>query len=179
MAALATWAVSCAHTPDSSAPELPPASPSRLLGVPAPSFRRPTVQGAGFDTQSTAGRVLLLDFFASYCQPCRRSLPALQALHRRQRPPDSDLVIVGVSLDESPGAALALVERFALTFPVVHDTGNVLAGRFRVSELPATFIIDRGGRVVWAGGGDQPEGAAERAALAVLADVAPVQAVKR
>ena len=126
--------------------------------------------GQRFDSATAAGQVLLLDFFASSCPPCRRSLPALQALHRRQRQQQSPLIIVGVSLDEDLGSARALVARYALTFPVVHDGGHVLAGRFRVTELPASFVIDRRGQVAWAGGGDQPEGALERAALAVLAE---------
>jgi thiol-disulfide isomerase/thioredoxin len=152
----------CAHP---AAPATtPPSSPSRLLGAPAPAFRRPTLQGASFDTEATSGRVVVVDFFAEYCGPCRRALPALEALHRR-RP---ELSIVGVSLDPDGAAASRLVARYRLTFPVVHDPGSVLAGRFRVTELPASFVIGRGGSVVWAGGGDQPEGALAMAAEAAL-----------
>jgi peroxiredoxin len=165
LAALATCAPSCAHPPAA----LPAPSPSRLLGTAAPAFSRETVLGQRFDTAAAAGQVLLLDFFSSTCPPCRRTLPALQALHQRQRARRSPLVIVGVSLDEDIGSARALVARYALTFPVVHDSGNVLAGRFRVSEIPASFVIDRRGQVAWAGGGEQPDGALERAVLAVLA----------
>jgi thiol-disulfide isomerase/thioredoxin len=137
----------------------PASSPSRLLRGEAPSFRRATVQGGDFDTASASGRVLIVDFFAAYCGPCRRSLPALQALHRR-RP---DLAVVGVSLDAAPDTAAALIARYQLSFPVVHDAGAVLAGRFRVTELPASFVADRAGRVAWVGGGDQPEDALARA----------------
>jgi peroxiredoxin len=165
LAALATCTPSCGHP----APVLPVPTPSRLLGAPAPAFSRETVQGARFDTAAAAGQVLVLDFFSATCPPCRRSLPALQALHRRQQAQARPLVVVGVSLDETAAQARALVARYALTFPVVHDSGNVLAGRFRVTELPASFVIDRRGQVAWAGGGDQPADALERAALALLA----------
>jgi cytochrome c biogenesis protein CcmG, thiol:disulfide interchange protein DsbE len=167
LAALAAAAPSCAHPV--APPSLPAPSASRLLGTAAPGFSRETVLGPRFDTAAAAGQVLLLDFFASSCPPCRRTLPALQALHQRQRQQASPLVIVGVSLDEDVGVAQALVARYALTFPVVHDRDNLLAGRFRVTEIPASFVIDRQGRVAWAGGGDQPDGALERAVLAVLA----------
>jgi peroxiredoxin len=153
----------CAHAPPS--PQAPPTSPSRLLGNPSPSFRRPTVQGGEFDSGGTADRVLVVDFFAAYCQPCRRALPALEALHRR-RP---DLAVVGVSLDPAVTEARGLVARHRLTFPVVHDPTSALAGRFRVTELPASFVVDRSGRIAWVGDGDQPEDALARAAEMALA----------
>jgi peroxiredoxin len=132
----------CAHAPEPP----PPSSPSPLLGAAVPAFRRPTVQGATFDTVAVGGRVLVVDFFAAYCRPCQQALPALEALHAA-RP---DVAIVGVSLDDAPEGAQRMIDRHHLTFPVVHDGGHVLAGRFRVTELPTSFIADAGGRVVWA-----------------------------
>ena len=72
-----------------------------------PAFRRPTVQG-GRSTPRRVGRVLVVDFFADYCRPCQRTLPALEALHRAQPEP----VIVGVSLDGTrppPGGRSAAI----------------------------------------------------------------------
>ena len=126
---------------------MPASAPSRLLGAPAPSFRRPTVQGGDFATVDTAGRVVVVEFFARYCKPCQRRLPSAERL-RREFP---DVIIVGISLDETAEAALAQVSRFGLGFPVVHDAGNILAGRFRVAELPAVFVVGRDGRVAWVG----------------------------
>jgi peroxiredoxin len=139
----------------------PPSSPSRVLGEAVPAFRRPTLQGGAFDTAEVAGRVLVVDFFADYCRPCQRTLPALEALHRAH----PELVIVGVSLDGDAAAAWRSVGRHQLTFPVVHDAGNVLAGRFRVVELPYAFVVDPQGRIRWAAGPGQPEDALARAAL--------------
>jgi thiol-disulfide isomerase/thioredoxin len=161
VAVVALVAAGCAHTPPDAAP--PPSSASPLLGGATPTFRRETLRGERFDAAGQAGRVMIVDFFAGYCVPCRRALPSLEALHRR-RP---ELAIVGVSLDASASGAAALVAQYGLSFPVVHDAGGVLAGRFRVTELPASFVI-QGGQVVWAGGGDQPAGALVRAAEAVL-----------
>ena len=127
----------CAHQESPPAPP-PPSSPSRLLGEPLPTFRRPTLQGATFDTAASAGQVIVVDFFAAYCKPCQRTLPALEALHRKQ----PGLTIVGVSLDDTPDNAWKSVRRHRLTFPVVHDAGNVLAGRLRVTELPISFVVD-------------------------------------
>ena len=152
----------CAH---GGGPAPPASSPSRLLNEPLPTFRRPTLQGGTFDTTAAAGpgQVVVVDFFAAYCKPCQRSLPALEALHRRQ----PGLTIVGVSLDDTPDNAWKSVRRHRLTFPVIHDAGNVLAGRMRVTELPISFVIDGAGRVRWVGGPDQPDDALERAIAAI------------
>lgn len=157
-------AASCAH-PSDAAP--PPSSPSPLLGAPVPAFRRPTIQGSTFDTAAAhaRSRLLVVDFFAAYCRPCQRALPALEALHA-ERP---DVEVVGVSLDDSPEGAARMVGRHRLTFPVVHDGGHVLAGRFRVSELPASFIVDGNGRIIWSAGPLQAEDALHRAVTAIAA----------
>ena len=70
-----------------------------------------------------------------------------------------------MSLDENPAPGAALVARHGLTFPVVHDAGNVLAGRFRVTELPSSFVVDAQGRINWVAGPGQPEDALTRAAV--------------
>lgn len=154
-------AAACAH----GAPEhAPPSSPSALLGKPTPSFRRPTVQGPMYDTGDASRRApfLVVDFFASYCRPCQRTLPALQAL-RSRRP---DVEIVGISLDDQPEMALRMINRHRLTFPVVHDSGHVLAGRFRVTEVPMSFIADATGRIIWSADPTQDEDALSRALAA-------------
>lgn len=163
---LAVCTCVCACAASTSAPAAMPASASsRLLGQPLPSFRRPTIQGGTFATDDTAGRVVVVEFFARYCKPCQRRLPAAERLRREF----ADVVIVGVSLDETSDAALAQVSRFGLQFPVIHDTGNVLAGRFRVVQLPAVFVVGPDGTVAWVGGGDQPEAALRQAVLAARA----------
>jgi peroxiredoxin len=161
-AGAAALAGACGHSSPPAPP--PPSSSSRILGAPVPAFRRPTVQGGTFDTAETAGRVLVVDFFADYCRPCQHTLPRLEALHKAE----PRLLVVGVSLDENPTGAWKSIGRHHLTFPVVHDAGNVLAGRFRVTDLPFAFVIDGTGRVRFAAGPEQPDDALGRAALATL-----------
>jgi cytochrome c biogenesis protein CcmG/thiol:disulfide interchange protein DsbE len=168
--------IACAHA--TSEGPAPPSSPSPLLGAPLPTFRRPTVQGPVFDTAATpAGRVLVVDFFAAYCRPCQRALPALEALHAAH----PDVAVVGVSMDDGLEGAAAMVSRHHLTFPVVHDGGHVLAGRFRVTELPSSFVADADGRhiVVWFGGPEQPEGAAALARAVTAVASAPREKLRQ
>jgi peroxiredoxin len=141
---------------------LPPSQASPLLGAPAPEFRRPTVQGSAF-ASGAAGQVLVVEFFAEYCAPCQLRL----AQAERLRAAHPDLALVGVSLDESPDAAAAAVRRHRLSFPVVHDAGHVLAGRYRVTALPAAFVVSEG-IVRWVGGPGQPDRALADAIRAAL-----------
>ena len=96
---------------------------------------------------------MVIDFFAEHCAPCVRSLPAIEALHRAM----PEVAVLGVSEDDEKSGARRMVERHGLTFPVVHDEGHVLAGRFRVMELPATFVVDARGVVRWRGAADRAD----------------------
>lgn len=142
----------------------PPSAPSPLQGEAVPTFVRDTLDGRSVDTSKLAGRVTVLKFFAEYCEPCKRTLPAAQTLHRRY----DEVAFIGISEDERQGDAAALVRRYGLTFPVVMDRNNVLSGRFRVAALPATFVIGRDGTVAWVGGPGHDDDALERAIAAAL-----------
>jgi peroxiredoxin len=151
----AVLAFGCGGAP----PPMPASSTSQLLKRPLPAFQRPTLDGATFDTSAHRSDVVVVKFFAQYCEPCKKTLPAAEKLHR-DRP---DVLFVGVSEDESPSAARELVARHGLTFPVIHDAGNVLAGRFRVSEMPVVFVSGPGGDIAWVGGPEQREDALAQA----------------
>ncbi len=137
-----------------SGPATPPASAaSPLAQKPVPTFARPTLSGERIDTDELRGQVVVIKFFAEYCEPCKRTLPAAEKLHRKH----PNVVFVGVSEDEYSSIAQQVVATYGLSFSVVHDKGNVLAGRFRVTEMPVTFVVDAQGVVQWVGGPGQDE----------------------
>lgn len=140
---LLPFATSCASQP--AAP--PPSAQSPLLEKPLPQFRRSALDGSDIDTKALEGRVVVLELFAEHCVPCVTSLPAAEQAHRG-RP---DAAFIGLSEDDDSSGAARMVARHKLTFPVVHDSGRVLAGRLRLTELPATVIADRKGTVRWVG----------------------------
>jgi cytochrome c biogenesis protein CcmG, thiol:disulfide interchange protein DsbE len=137
----------------------PPSTPHPLLGRAAPEFRRASVQGG--IAQSEPGRVMVFEFFARWCIPCQKRLPGVEKL----RADLGDVRFVGVSLDERIEDALAQARAYHLGFPIVLDVGRVLAGRFRVTELPAVIVVGKDGKIAWFGGPEQPEDALRRAAI--------------
>ena len=145
--------VSCGPQPP------PPSAPSALLERAVPSFKRRTLDGTEIATESLRGKVVVVKFFAKYCEPCKRTLPAIERLHKA-RP---DMVVIGIAEDEHESDAREITAQFGLTFPVIHDTGNALSGRFRVTEMPSTFVVDRAGSVRWVGGPEATEAQIEQA----------------
>jgi cytochrome c biogenesis protein CcmG/thiol:disulfide interchange protein DsbE len=136
----------------------PPSSPSPLLGAALPKFERRTINSAKVSS-AAGGQVVVVKFFAKYCEPCKKTLPAAERLHR-DRP---GVLFLGVAEDEYQADAQEMIDLYQLTFPVVHDRGNVLAGRFRVQDLPITFVADKAGVIRWVGGGTTTEADLESA----------------
>ena len=91
--------------------------------------------------------------------PCKATLPAAERLHEAH----PEVLFVGIDEDDTTDTARTVVQRFGLTFPVIHDTDNVLSGRFRVSAMPMTFVADGSGVVRWVGGDGQTEDDLRRA----------------
>jgi len=145
------FTASCAGAPPPAA--APPSSKSSLLGQAAPSFKRDALDGSKVSVGEASGKVSVVKFVAKYCQPCVRTLPAIEKLHG-ERP---EIAIVAVSEDEHESEARELVANLHLSFPVVHDAQQVLAARWRVRDLPVTFVLDGKGNVAWVGGPEKTE----------------------
>ncbi len=124
---------------------LPASESGPALGRPLPDFARPTIDGSMFSSASLRGRVVVVEFFAQYCKPCWKTLPQVERLAKS----DSDLAVIGVGEDEFESETHSMAQKLGLSFPVLHDAGNTLAGRFRVGTLPTTLVLDRTGVVRW------------------------------
>lgn len=157
----ATFVGACSGSSNSPG-VMAPSSPSPLLGETAPNINKRTLSGERVNTEDGAGKVIVVEFFAEYCKPCQETVPEVQKLAAKQK----DVMFVGVSLDEYQSSAEAMVTKHGVTFPVIHDVGG-LRGRFRVTELPATFVIEPGGNVHWVRiGGNGAAGSELAAAIA-------------
>ena len=118
---------------------------------PAPDFFLRTLNGRSVRLSDYRGKTVVLNFWASWCPPCRREMPDFQTLWEERGPsgPD-DLVILAVNLlpEDTIAAAEGFVDEFGLTFPILLDTSRgEVSQRYGVQALPATFFIDRDGIV--------------------------------
>lgn len=98
-----------------------------------------------FDLSAYRGKVVYLDFWASWCGPCKYSFPYMERLASRYR--DQDLVVIADDLDQSSQKADAFLREINTSIPVIYDQQGVLATRFNVSEMPTSILIDRQGNV--------------------------------
>ena len=105
----------------------------------------PDLQGRKHDLAALRGQVVLLDFWATWCEPCKRGLPVTEALWRAKQA--RGLAAFAVSADENPQLVPAFVAAQKLGLPVLLDPNGVVAERLGGSELPYVVLIDRRGRV--------------------------------
>ena len=137
-----------------------------LAGAQAPSMAE--INGSPTEVGIYRGapvKVTVVDFWASWCQGCQESIPALDALYRSLR--GDGLAVVGVSVDERRDDALATAQALHATFPIVVDQDARLLSQYRVAQVPLSFVVDRGGTVRWVG---RDPGELKRAVEVVLAE---------
>ena len=127
---------------------------SRLVGREAPDFTLPVVAGHGASEEERVshaalrGEVVVLDFWASWCQPCRYSIPVMNEIHERY---GERARVYGVNVEE--GVPLRVVERgyrdFGMEFPSLRDQSGVAQVSYEVQSIPTVVVIGRDGAVRW------------------------------
>ena len=116
------------------------------VGEAAPTFTLATPGGEPIDLSRLRGSVVYVDFWASWCGPCRRSFPWLNAMHERYR--GQGLAIVGVGVDKRRVDAERFLRDVPASFPVVFDPQGTTPAAFDVKGMPSSYLIDRQGVVV-------------------------------
>jgi thiol-disulfide isomerase/thioredoxin len=116
------------------------------VGQPAPEFTLPTLQqDQPTSLKQFAGKVIYLDFWASWCAPCRTSFPLLNKMHEKLKA--QGVEVVGINLDEDKVAAEKFLKEFPVSFTVLRDAKGEWADKFVVESMPTSFIIDKQGVV--------------------------------
>jgi thiol-disulfide isomerase/thioredoxin len=146
---------------------------SRLATEPHPllSTAPPTRQEMALDGSilrlPRPGRVTLIDFWATSCEPCVRMMPSVEAIWREKG--SAGLQVVGVASDDNPGLVQERLRQLAVSYPNVVDADGTVRGSYRVDSIPTTILLDRQGRVrVAHRGGNEKSLTAIREAVDVL-----------
>lgn len=115
-----------------------------------PGGRAPELSGTSLDGQAISlatlrGKVVLIDFWASWCAPCKEEMPFLERLYRRLR--SQGFVVVGVSVDAERKNASDFIAKLKVSFPIVHDGKHAIADRFKPPRMPTSYVLDREGKI--------------------------------
>lgn len=116
------------------------------IGSTAPAISQPQVEtGTPLSLESLRGKVVLVDFWASWCSPCLKSLPLYDGL--RQEFARADFEVLAVNVDEDLADAKSFLDAHAVSYPVVHDGGGLVALSYGLKAMPSSYLIDRSGKV--------------------------------
>jgi len=111
----------------------------------ADDFTVPTPGGAGFHLAAQRGKVVMINFWATWCPPCLEEMPAMERLYRQQK--DAGFTLIAVSVDADPRKVAPFLRAHQLTFPVGLDPKMELANTYAVRALPSSFVVGRDGNL--------------------------------
>jgi peroxiredoxin len=152
MSALAVAA--CGSTSlDTAAPA--EAAQTTSAGTPAPDLVLPSKTGEIVDLRDLEGKVVIVDFWASWCDPCKEELPVLESLYRKHR--ERGLEVLAVNIDEERADAEALLSRLQVSFPILFDADQSAVGRWAPPKMPTSYIVDRDGTISVIQAGFEPK----------------------
>jgi cytochrome c biogenesis protein CcmG, thiol:disulfide interchange protein DsbE len=113
------------------------------VGAPAPTIDATTLDGARFSLAEQHGKVVVINFWATWCEPCRAEMPALDAFYKAHRAEGLEVLAVNMDDDDQLGAVKTVMSGFS--FPAARYSDTQAAGYGRIWRLPLTFVIDRKG----------------------------------
>lgn len=131
-------------------------TPTARAGVPAsaPDFALPAMDGSELRLSDLKGQVVMINFWATWCGPCRQEMPLLQQLQVKYEP--LGFTLVGINVEPESAGARTWLEKVPVTFPILFDRQNQVAERFGVQGMPSSVFIDRSGKVRYVHRGYQP-----------------------
>jgi peroxiredoxin len=131
-------------------------TPTARAGVPAPApdFALPAMDGSELRLSELKGQVVMINFWATWCGPCRQEMPLLQQLQVKYEP--LGFTLVGINVEPESAGARTWLEKVPVTFPILFDRQNQVAERFGVQGMPSSVFVDRSGKVRYVHRGYQP-----------------------
>lgn len=113
---------------------------------PAPPITAPTLTGPQYDWSATRGHVLVVDFWGSWCEPCRAEQPDLNKLVAEYA--TKGVIFVGVDMNDNNPAGMAYERNFQVAYPSVNDSSEVIASEYNVIDPPTVVVVDAKGNIV-------------------------------
>lgn len=123
-------------------------------GKDAPDFTLHSSAGKNIRLQELRGEVVMVNFWATWCGPCREEMPALNRLHEKYRA--AGFTLLGVNVDDKTDKATQMAQRLRVGYPLLHDTDKRASRQYDVTAMPMTFLIDRDGKLRFAHKGYVP-----------------------
>jgi len=111
----------------------------------APNFTLKSRSGENIKLSELRGQVVLVNFWASWCGPCRQEMPILEKLYKKYE--SLGFVILGVNVDDDPAQAESLLKLIGVSFPVLFDSDKKISEKYGVAAMPSSFFIDRDGKL--------------------------------
>jgi len=124
------------------------------LSGPAPDFALAAKDGGQVTLAELEGQVVMLNFWATWCGPCRQEMPHLETLYKRYS--DLGFTLLGVNVEEDSSGADKFLEETPVTFPILFDPKSEVSKRYDVIAMPSTVLIDRTGNMRFIHHGYQP-----------------------
>ena len=115
--------------------------------TPAPHFRLDSMAGAPVSLDQYKGQVVMINFWASWCGPCRTEMPILDKLHAKYKP--MGFTMIGVNVEPDSSLAATWLKSTPVSFPILFDTKSEVSKLYAVAGMPSTVIIDRKGNLRW------------------------------
>ena len=124
-------------------------TPRVAIGEPAPRYAATTLDGDSTSTSSLAGKVVLLNIWATWCAPCRDEIPYLQSLYERHRGDGFEIVGVSVDARGQDAAIREFAKEFRMTYPIWRDPDERVQSLYLALGVPSSYLIDRTGILRW------------------------------
>ena len=120
----------------------------------APDFTLKNLKGSNLKLSEHRGEVVMINFWASWCAPCRQEMPHLNDLYMRYK--DLGFTLLAINVEEDSAQAQQMARELKMAFPVLFDTENKVSKMYDVSAMPSTVIVDRSGNMRFLHRGYQP-----------------------
>jgi thiol-disulfide isomerase/thioredoxin len=124
------------------------------VGERAPSFSLPSLGGGSVSLSSLRGKVVFIDFWASWCEPCKKEMPILERLYQRYK--GKGVELIAINIDKDRANAARFLSGVRTSFPTLLDPSSGVAGQYDPPKMPSSYVVDKRGLIRYVNSGFEP-----------------------